>query len=141
MCSFPNLNQSVPCLVLTAASCPAYRLLRRQVRWTGIPISCRIFHSFFVIHTAKIFSIVNEAEVLSVQGITFQKSPITQRGLSKAEDAIIHPRTSLGHHASFLIRHLWCYGEGFCTSNIDPQLEGNTWIDSIWSKAKRVSRS
>ena len=29
----------VPCLVLTVASWPAYRFLRRQVRWSGIPIS------------------------------------------------------------------------------------------------------
>ena len=42
----PTLNQSiVPCLVLTFASWPAYRFLRRQVRWSGIPISLRIFHS------------------------------------------------------------------------------------------------
>ena len=41
-------NQSVvPCPVLTVASWPAYRFLRRQVRWSGIPISLRIFHSFF----------------------------------------------------------------------------------------------
>ena len=40
-------NQStVPCLVLTVASWPAYRFLRRQVKWSGIPISWRIFHSF-----------------------------------------------------------------------------------------------
>ena len=38
-------NQSVvPCPVLTVASWPAYRFLRRQVRWSGIPISFRIFH-------------------------------------------------------------------------------------------------
>ena len=43
---FPILNQSiVPCLVLTVASWPAYRFLRRKVRWSGIPISLRIFHS------------------------------------------------------------------------------------------------
>ena len=43
---FRILNQSiVPCLVLTVASCPAYRFLRRQVRWSDIPISLRIFHS------------------------------------------------------------------------------------------------
>ena len=43
---FPILNQSVvPCLVLTVASWPAYRFLRRQVQWSGIPISWRIFHS------------------------------------------------------------------------------------------------
>ena len=39
-------NQSlVPCPVLTVASWPAYRFHRRQVRWSGIPISLRIFHS------------------------------------------------------------------------------------------------
>ena len=44
---FPILNQSfVPCPVLTVASWPAYRLLRRQVRWSGVHISLRIFHSF-----------------------------------------------------------------------------------------------
>ena len=32
--------------VLTFASCSAYRFLRRQVRWSGIPIFLRIFHIF-----------------------------------------------------------------------------------------------
>ena len=45
---FPIWNQSVvPCPVLTVASWPAYRFLRRQVRWSGIPISWRIFYSLF----------------------------------------------------------------------------------------------
>ena len=35
----------VPCPVLTIASWPAYRFLRKQVRWSGIPVSVRIFHS------------------------------------------------------------------------------------------------
>ena len=43
---FPIWNQSVvSCPVLTVASWPAYRFLRRQARWSGIPISRRIFHS------------------------------------------------------------------------------------------------
>ena len=43
---FPIWNQSVvPCPVLTVASWPAYKFLKRQVRWSGIPISFRIFHS------------------------------------------------------------------------------------------------
>ena len=42
----PIWNQSVvPCPVLTVASWPAYRFLKRQVRWSGIPISFTIFHS------------------------------------------------------------------------------------------------
>ena len=44
--SFPTFSQSVvPCPVLTDSSWPAYRFLRKQVRWRGIPISWRIFHS------------------------------------------------------------------------------------------------
>ena len=42
---FPIWNQSVvPCPVLSVASWPADRFLRRQDRWSGIPISLRIFH-------------------------------------------------------------------------------------------------
>ena len=35
----------VPCPVLTVVSWSAYRFLKRQVRWSGIPISFRIFLS------------------------------------------------------------------------------------------------
>ena len=41
-------NQSVvPHAVLTIASWSEYRFLSRQVRWSGIPISLRIFYLFF----------------------------------------------------------------------------------------------
>ena len=60
---FPIWNQSiVPCPVLTVASWPAYMSLKRQVRWSGIPISWRIFQ-FVVIHTVKGFGIVNKAKI------------------------------------------------------------------------------
>ena len=60
---FPIWNKSVVLrLVLTVASWPTYRFLRRQVRWSGIPISLRFFQ-FVVIHAVKDFSIVDEAEV------------------------------------------------------------------------------
>ena len=56
------LNQSVvSCPVLTVASWPAYRFLRRQVRWSGILF--QNFPQFVVIHTAKGFGIVNKTEV------------------------------------------------------------------------------
>ena len=42
---FPIWNQSAPCPVLTVASWSAYRFLKRQIRWSVIPISFRIFHS------------------------------------------------------------------------------------------------
>ena len=47
--SFPICNHCyivVPCPVLIGASWPAYGFLKKQVRWSGIPISFRIFHSF-----------------------------------------------------------------------------------------------
>ena len=47
---------------LTVAFWHAYIFLRSQVRWSGIPISFRIFQ-FIVIHTVKGFGIVNKAEV------------------------------------------------------------------------------
>ena len=60
---FPVWNQSVvPCIVLTVASWPAYKFLWRQVRWSGILISLRIFHCLLW-STLKGFNIVNEAEV------------------------------------------------------------------------------
>ena len=60
---FPILSQSfIPCPILTVDSWPAYRFLRRQIRWSGIPICLRIFQ-FVVIYTVKGFSIVNEADV------------------------------------------------------------------------------
>ena len=65
---FPIMNQSfVPCLVLTVASLPAHRFLRRQVRWAGVPITL----STVVIHTVKGFSIVSEVEVDVFLGFPF----------------------------------------------------------------------
>ena len=68
---FPIWNQSVvPCPVLTAASWPAYRFLKRQIRWSGTPISFRIFQ-FIVIHTVKGFGIVNKAEMFFWNSLAF----------------------------------------------------------------------
>ena len=59
----PIWSQSVvPCPVLTVASWSAYRFLKVQVRWSGIPISFRIFHSLLW-STVKGLGIVNKAEI------------------------------------------------------------------------------
>ena len=59
---FPIWKQSVvPCPVLIVASWLAYRLLKRQVRGSGIPIYLRIFHSLLW-SRVKGFDIVNKAE-------------------------------------------------------------------------------
>ena len=73
---FPILIQSVvPCLVLIFASSSAYRFLRRQVKWSGIPISWRIFQ-FVVIHTAKGFSVVNAEVDVFLEFLCFFYDPI-----------------------------------------------------------------
>ena len=60
---FPIWNQSVvPYPVLTVASWPAYRFLRRQVRCSGTPISWRIFHSLLWPHS-QVWGVVNKAQV------------------------------------------------------------------------------
>ena len=60
---FSIWNQCVvPCPVLTVASWPPYRFLRRQVKWSGISISWRISHSLLS-STVKSFGIVDKAEV------------------------------------------------------------------------------
>ena len=60
---FPIWNQSVvPCPVLAVSSWPAYRFLKRQVRWSGMPIS-QNFPQFIAIHTVEGFGVVNKAEI------------------------------------------------------------------------------
>ena len=56
-------NQSVvPHPVLTVASWPTHRFLRRQVRWSASPISFRIFHSLLWSTQSKALA-VNKAEI------------------------------------------------------------------------------
>ena len=63
MYSFSYLNPVCCwCTVLSVASWPAYRFLKRQVRWSGIPIF-QNFPQFTVIHAVKGFGLVNKAEM------------------------------------------------------------------------------
>ena len=59
---FPIWKQSVfPYQVLTVASWPAYRFLKRQDRWSGIPISFRISHS--LLWSTKLVSILKSRDI------------------------------------------------------------------------------
>ena len=67
---FPIWNQSVvPCPVLTVASWPAYRFLKRQVRWSGIPMSFRIFHSLLWSTQSKTLSRSIKQEYIFFWGV------------------------------------------------------------------------
>ena len=81
-------NQSIfPCQVLTVACLPAYRFLKRQVRWSGIPIS-ENFPQFVVIHIVKGFSIVNEAEVdIFLEFLGFLHDPMNVGNLISGSSA------------------------------------------------------
>ena len=61
---FFQFGTIVPYLGLTVASWPAYRFLRRQVKWSGSAISFLMnFPQVVVIHTVKSFSVVNKIEI------------------------------------------------------------------------------
>ena len=93
---FPIWNQSVvPCPGLTIASWPAYRFLRRQVRWSGILISFRIFHSF-VIHRVKGFGIVNKAEIdVFLELSSFSDDPMDVGNLTCVSSAFSKSRLNI----------------------------------------------
>ena len=64
MYSFRDLEPV--CCSMSSSNCcfpTCIQILRRQVRWSGIPISWRIFHSLWWSTQSKSFKTVNEAEV------------------------------------------------------------------------------
>ena len=83
---FPIWNKSiVSCLVLNVASWPAYRFLRRQVRWSNFP-------QFIVMHTVKGFSIVNEAEIdIFLEFPWFVYDPMNVGNLISGSSASLKP--------------------------------------------------
>ena len=99
--SFPNLNQFVvPIVVLTVASWPTYRFLRRQVRWSDIP---KNFPQLVVIHTVKGFGIVNEADVF-LEFSYFFYAPMYVGNLISGSSAF--SKTSLNIW-KFTVHELW----------------------------------
>ena len=57
---FPDLEPV--CCSMFSSNVPSWPAYRMQVRWSGIPISWRIFQ-FVVIYTIKGFGVINKAEV------------------------------------------------------------------------------
>ena len=88
-------NQSVvPCSVLTVPSWPAYRFLKRQVRWSGIPISLKIFQSLLWSTQSKALAQSIEAEVgIFLELSCFFDDPMDVGNLISGSSAF--PKTSL----------------------------------------------
>ena len=98
-------NQSVVlCAVLTVVSWPAYRFLRRQVRWSGIPIFWRIFQSV-VIHTVKGFGIINTAEVDVFLNSCFLNDPADVGNLFSGSSAFSNTPWTSGTFNSYFLLH------------------------------------
>ena len=91
---FPIWNQSVvPCQILTVASWSAYRFLRRQIRWSGFPISERVFQ-FVVIQKVKGFGfgITSKAEVgVFLELSCFFDEPLDVDNLVSGSSAFLNP--------------------------------------------------
>ena len=70
---FPIWNHSVvPCPVLTVASWPAYRFLKKQVQVIWYSHLFQNFPQFIVIHTVEVFGVVNKAEIdVFLEPLTF----------------------------------------------------------------------
>ena len=60
--SSSHWSPAVLCPVLTVASWFAYRFIRRQFRWSGIPISLTVSH-ILLYYTVKGFGIVSQTKV------------------------------------------------------------------------------
>ena len=132
---FPIWNQSVvSCPVLTSASWPAYTFLKRQVRWSGIPISLRIPHSLLWSATVKGFGIVNKAEVDVFLELSFFFHDTKDVGnLISGSSAFFKPDLNI-----------WAplrrsYHSGRCSSfqkNLTVHAESQGWVRA-WPKVDR----
>ena len=87
-----------------SCSLTAYRFLRRQIRWSSIPISWRIFQ-FVVIHSVKGFGIVNKAEVGAFLELSyFFHDPVDVGNLISGSSAF--SKTSL-NICKFTVQYCW----------------------------------
>ena len=104
---FPNF-ETVCCSV---ASWPAYRFLRRQVRWSSISISLRVFQ-FVMTHTIKGFHVVNEEELhLFLEFLCFLYDPVNVGNLISGSSA-------------FFFNPAW--------------ISGSSWFMYSWSLAWKI---
>ena len=125
---FPIWNQSVvPCTVLTVVSWPVYKFLRRQIRWSGMPISLRIFQlvdvflelSCFFSDPADVGNLISGSSAFSKASLNIWKFTVCillKPGLENFE----HYFTSVWDEcncavvwASFGIAFLWDWNENW----------------------------
>ena len=119
---FPVWKQSiVPYQILTVASWPAYRFCRRQVRWSDIPISLKIFYNLLWCST------VNDAEVdVLLQFSCFFYDPVDVSNLISGSSAFSKSSLNI---CKFLVHVLLnCGLENF-----------EHYLTSVWDKYNCVA--
>ena len=139
------LNQSVvPCLVLTFASCPAYRFLRRQVRWSGIPISLRIFHillwsTSIYYQTVILFRDIGEQVLSSCSPIVaLQRHRISWRRILYISCAMVFISSDTGFVIVSQGNASWSLGTGPSRSYVIGPIELyifaylKSWCPRVW---------
>ena len=147
---FPIWNQSaIPCPVLTVASWPAYRFLKRWVRWFGIPITLSIFHS--LLWSTQGFGIANKAEIdVFLELSCFFDDPADVGNLTSGCSAF--SKTSLNFYAEYIMWNarmdeaqagIKILGEISITSDMKMTLPlwqkaKNNLRDSWWNWKRRV---
>ena len=147
----------IPRPVLTVASWPAYRFLRRQVRWSGIPISLN-FSEFVVIHTVKGLGVVNKAEVDAETPILWPprakswligKDSFAGRDWGQEEKGTTEDEMVGWHHRLNGHEFVWTPGVGdgqgglvCCDSWGRKELDTTEWLiwsDLIWSHCMNMT--
>ena len=128
---FPIWNQSVvPCPVLTVASWPAYRLLKRQDRWPEIPISLN--------HRGMECKCRKSGNIRSHRQIWHWSTE-----WSRAKGNRVLPRERTGHRKYLFQQHkrrlyTWTSPRGQYWNQVDCILSSQRWRSSIQSAKTRL---
>ena len=117
--------------VLTTASEPAYWFLRRQVRWSGIPISLRIFHTATENWIKDLLSMA-----LPIRRLSFPYSQSLSPG-SFHKPLILIPQ-SADRMKTTITENLssWSHGPQSCLTqwNYEPCHAGPPKVEGSWWK-------
>ena len=107
MYSFPGLKSV--CCSMSSSNCCFYTFIRRQVRWSGIPISFRIFHNLLWSTQVKGFGVVNKAEVdVFLELSCFFDDPVDVGNLISCSSAFSKSNLNIG-----ISRLTYCWSLGW----------------------------
>ena len=122
MYSFPNLEPVH--FSMSSSNCCFLTCIQVSQRWSGIPISLRVFLQFVVTHAVKGFSVVNEADVF-LEFSCFFYDPVDVGNLISGSSAFSKSRLNIW---KFLIHVL-----------LKPSLENfEHFFASVWDESNCV---